>query len=307
MLPSAFSRLPVFCLVGVLTAMLVTTMAQAQTQALCTFRLFDLPDNSQGVPSDINDSGTIVGSVSYFSAGKGEGFTQTSNGNVTYYCAPGANCDVYDSFTGLTGINNAGTKVGSYAAPQSNTYGFMLKGSTFHSIQEPNAYSQTWAVQINSHNTVIGYYDDSAFNNHGFERSSDGTYTTLDYPGVAVTAPEGINSEGEIVGYYNVTYYDSPANGFTFVNGEWTTLNYPGASGTILSGISDAGVIVGAAGYASGPGTAFLYENGEFKVIAYPNSYSTNVSSISADGLIVGITDLTGPEQDVKGFAARCK
>jgi hypothetical protein len=285
----------------------ISAMAAAQTQASCTFKLFDLPDNGYGPLSDVNDSGTMVGSVPFASAGKGAGFTRTSKGKVTYYCAPTANCDVYNSFTTLTGINNAGNKVGSYAAPESDTYGFMLTGSTFTSIQEPNSASSTFATGINNHDTVIGYYLDAAFNNNGFERSSDGIYTTLDYPGAALTTPLGINSKGEIVGYYQITYYDSPANGFIYQNGEWTTLNYPGASSTLLNSVDDAGVITGSAGYASGPATAFLYENGEFKVIAYPNSYSTSAGGSSTDGLLVGITDLTGPEQDVKGFTAMCK
>jgi hypothetical protein len=285
-------------------------MAAAQSQASCKFKLFDLARNGYAIPSDINDFGTVVGSINFFSAGQGEGFTETPQGKVTYYCAPGADCNVYNSYTSFTGINDAGTKVGSYATSgsyMSTPYGFMLKGSTFTSIQEPNAYNQTFAIQINKQDTVIGYYDDSAFNDHGYERSSDGTYTTLDYPGAVDTLPLGINDNSEIVGYYQTTNSQGPAYGFAYKSGEWTMLSYPGAYSTVLSGVSDAGVIVGGAGYASGPGTAFLYENGEFKVVAVPKSYSTGISSISADGLIVGITDLTGPEQDVHGFVAKCQ
>ncbi len=230
-----------------------------------------IAQSTSSIAYDVNDSGTVVGPAPVQSSEKG--FIRTASGKATYYCAPGAGCTKYSSSTYFTGLNDSGVGVGVYKTPEMGApEGFMLKGSTFATIQEPNSVWGTSVNGINKSNTVVGSYLDNQTNSHGFQRPSSGNYTTLDFPGAQSTAPLGINSSGVIVGSYS-----SPTQGFTYQAGEWTTLDYPGASTTELNGISDAGVIVGYS-YVTTPGTAFLYENGVFKVIAVPNAYSTSVN-----------------------------
>jgi hypothetical protein len=303
MVPSTSFRLLIF---GP-AVLLISCLAAAQTKASCSFKLFDLPKSTSSVLHAVNDSGTVVGSapvqLPYPSA---SAFARTANGKVTYYCAPSADCTNYSSYTYFTGVNDADIEVGVYKTPgASDPEGFMLKGSTFTAIQEPNSVWGTYVSGINKSNAVVGYYLDNQDNDHGFLRSSDGSYTTLDFAGAQNTVPLGINDRDEIVGYYSDP--NSSPQGFAYHDGEWKTLDYPGVSFTELYGRSNAGVIIGYAGAASGPGTAFLYENGEFKVIAVPNTYSTGANGISADGLIVGMTNLNNTQAGWRGFMATCK
>jgi hypothetical protein len=295
MTPSHSIRPLIFTLVLMSTSMI----AEAQTLASCSFKLFQLPKSTSSLAYGVNDSGAVVGSAPV--SPSAQGFTRTASGAVTYYCAPGAGCTEYSSLTYFTGRNDAGVDVGVYKTPtMGDPEGFMLKGSTFTPIQEPNSVYGTYTNGINKSNTVVGSYLDSQTHSHGFQRSSEGSYITLDYPGAQNTYPLGINDNGVIVG----AYYSG--QGFIYEDGEWTTLDYPGASSTELNGISDAGVIIGNSN-ATTQGTAFLYENGVVKVIAAPNTYSTSVSAISADGLIVGMTNLNDTESGWRGFTATCK
>jgi hypothetical protein len=144
MSPSASVRSLTFSLTSMLIAtmlvsmMLVSTMAAAQTGASCTFNLFQLPQSTSSIAYDVNDSGTVVGPAPVQSSEKG--FIRTASGKATYYCAPGAGCTKYSSSTYFTGLNDSGVGVGVYKTPEMGApEGFMLKGSTSATIQEPNS------------------------------------------------------------------------------------------------------------------------------------------------------------------------
>lgn len=278
----------------------LSTTAIAQTQASCTFKLFDLPEFT-AVPRGVNDAGTVVG-VAPNDQASGQGFIRTATGKVMYYCAPGANCTVYNSSTYFTGRNDAGVSVGVYNKVNSEQEGFMLQASTFTTIQAPDTVYGTFPNALNKSNTVVGYYLDSATNSHGFQRTSEGAYTTLDYPEAQETWPAGINDDGVIVG----SYY--PGHAFIYQDGTWATVAYPGASATALVGISNTGVMIGNKN-TTNPDiiSGFLYEEGAFKLIVVPNSYSTTVNAMSADGLILGMTTLNSTGTEVRGFTATCK
>lgn len=279
---------------------LISVIAEAQTKASCSFKLFQLPESTSSLDYGVNDYGTVVGAAACGPTTT-HGFIRTAGGAVTYYSAPktGA-CTSYSGFTAFADINNAGVKAGNYKVTgASDPEGFLLNGSTFTPVKEPKSVWGTIASGINKWNSVVGSYLDYYSNSHGFKRYSNGSFITLDFPGAKNTSPMGINDNGVIVGFYSL------GHGFIYHSGNWATLNYPGASGTELNGISDANVIIGNSS-ATKQGTAFLYANGVFKVIAVPNTHSTSVHGISPNGLIVGMTNLDNTEAGWRGFTATC-
>lgn len=284
-----FRQIALFCL-------LVTTSAMmwAQTQASCSFNIFQLPSDQDQVYGS-NDYKTVVGKAVFSSNPVEKGFIRYSNGSVSYYLVP-------NSFVSyFTWRNNNGTNIGVYTTPNADTVakGFMLSGSTFTSIVHPNSVWGTNLTGINKYNSIVGWYLDSNENVHGFKRYSNGSFTALNYPASngGNTTPNGINDAGTIVGSYD-------GGGFIYHSGSWATLNYPEGT-TQLKGVSNAGVIVGVSS-ATEQGVSFLYANGTFKVINVANSFSTAVSGISADGLISGMTNLNGNQTGWRGFTATC-
>ena len=272
-----------------------TFPASAQTQASCTFSIFQLND-LQTTVFGINDYKTVVGEADFTSRPSEKGFIRYSGGGVSYYSAPNS------ATTRFTGRNDAGIGIGVYSSQSANTIakGFMLSGSTFTSIVHPNAVWGTTLTGINKYNSIVGWYLDSNENPHGFKRSSNGSFRTLQYGAGAIdTIPNGINDFGTIVGWYNTQH------GFIFHNNAWATLDYPNSSPTELKGISNSGVIVGI-NHSTQQGVSFLYTNGKFKIINIPNSFLTNVSSISPGGLMAGTANVTGDQTGWRGFTANC-
>jgi hypothetical protein len=239
---------------------------RAQTQAKCTFNIFQLND-LQTTVFGVNDYGTVVGEADFTSSPQ-KGFIRYSGSGVSYFSAPSS------AATRLTGRNDAGTSVGVYSSLNAITIakGFMLSGSAFTSIVHPNAVLGTSLTGINKYDSVVGWYYDASENQHGFKRYSNGGYAALNYPasGASPTIPQGINDGGAIVGSYGNQH------GFILHNGTWATLDYPNSSRTELLGISNAGVIVGL-NHATQQGISFMYVNGAFKTINIPNSFLTNV------------------------------
>lgn len=283
-----------FCSVAILIASPALSPLFAQSQASCSFDIFQLPSDLDEVYG-VNDFKSVVGKAEFSSTQTPQkGFIRYSGGGVSYYLVP-------NSFvTYLTGRNNNGTSVGVYTTKSADTIakGFMLSGSTVTSIVHPNAVWGTTVTGINKYNSIVGWYADANENSHGFRRNTDGSFTDLNYPGSKNgTAANGINDAGAIVGGYN-------GNGFIFHNGSWATLNYPGGS-TQLLGISNSGVIVGVSS-ATEQGVSFLYADGAFKVIEVPNSFATLVAGISPGGLIVGNVNLNGNQSGWRGFTATC-
>jgi probable HAF family extracellular repeat protein len=293
--PSLFSGLAVLWLV--LTG---SFGAFAQTQASCTFTLFQLKPSTPNHPetngvNGVNDFGTAVGEAVFSNTGRG--FIRYSGGGVTYYDAPNSVTTLFN------GRNNQGVSVGDYRdqlSLSSLSAGFILSGSHFTSFDHPKSVGGTHATGINKYNSVVGWYADANDYGHGFKRWSNGGIINLDYPNTLATFVYGINDQGTVVG----SYFDFGAalpHGFIYHGGQWATLDYPNTPGTELSGISNAGVIVGHARTLTSA-QSFLYVNGTFKLINVPNSTMTEARGISSGGLIAGITDVNGWH----GFTAMC-
>jgi probable HAF family extracellular repeat protein len=269
-------------------------IAQAQTQASCTFKLFQLnPSGKNLSPNGVNDYSTVVGQ-----AAVDQGFTRFAGGGVTYYSVPNS------ASTYFTARNDSGINVGVYSTQSASTIakGFMLKGSTFTSIVHPKAVVGTTLTGINKYNSIVGWYEDAGVGQHGFKRYSNGGFVNLNYPGSQYTLPTGINDSGTVAGWFS----DSTGeHGFIYHNGQWAPFDF-GANTTQVFGISNANKIVGVS-TSNEPPTSFIYENNVFKVISYPNAFSTQVAGISANGIITGTIILNNSDPTSgRGFTAKC-
>jgi len=216
-----------------------TFPASAQTQASCTFSIFQLND-LQTTVFGINDFKTVVGEADFTSKPE-KGFIRYSGSGVSYYSAPNSAATRFtggndsgvsyysapnSAATRFTGGNDSGVSIGVYSSQSASTIakGFMLSGSSFTSIVHPNAVWGTTLTGINKYNSIVGWYLDANENPHGFKRYSNGSFRILQFnSGTIDTIPNGINDYGTIVGWYNTQH------GFIFHNNAWATLDYPNA------------------------------------------------------------------------------
>ncbi|HEY7354088.1 MAG TPA: hypothetical protein VH596_15080 [Terriglobales bacterium] len=280
--------------------------AQAQTQASCTFKIFQLnPTDSTNPgtnPNGVNDFDSVVGAAVSppTSTITEKAFVRFSGGGVSYFSPSGA------ISTQFYARNNSGVTVGDYSDGPFQNHAFMLQGSTLTMLVDPKAKPDSTDVRgINKFNSTVGSYTDTNGKEHGFKRYSNGSFNDLNFPGGSqATNPNGINDSGAIVGSY--TAANASLNGFIFHNGSWATLNFPNTTGTELFGISNAGVIVGL-DHSTESGRAFMYSNGVFKVISVPNSFSTEATGIAPGGLITGRVNVSGSDSGDRGFTATCK
>lgn len=270
------------------------SLSYSQTQAICTFTVFQAP----GQVNAVNDFRTTLG---HSSSNPARAFIRYSGGGVSYFTAPNA------ASTSFTGRNDAGASVGFYTTQgTSSSKGFILQGSTFTSFTHPKAVRGTVLSGINKFNSSVGFYFDSAQKEHGFKRYSNGGLASLNYPGASNTGPLAINDSGTVVGSFVGSGSDGSSHGFIYHGGSWAqvddTRGDPG--NTELVGISNANVIVGVFqrldNYFS-----FLYSNGVFKDIEVPNSDATQVTDISAKGIISGNVQYN--DGSIKEFTATCK
>ena len=283
-----------------ITATLVlcsATFAYSQTQASCTFNLFQAP----GYVNGANDFHTTVGESS---SNPQLAFIRYSGGSVSYFSPPNA------AGTTLTARNDGGVSVGFYATKgTSNTTGsvakgLILQGSTFTSFSHPKGTQGTRLSGINKYNSTVGWYIDSSTIAHGFKRYSNGGLVGLDFPGASQgTTALGINDFGTVAGSFGGS---NGQHGFLYHGGSWAKVDYPSGSpgNTQLVGISNNNVAVGSFQRLS-TYISFLYANGAFKNIIVPNADSTQVTGISAQGVISG--NAAYSDGSVKSFTATCK
>lgn len=205
-------------------------------------------------------------------------------------------------FTQLSGVNDAGTVVGTWTGEAGDQNGFIQEAGgktiTFAGFNDDTA------AAINDEGTVVGDVcscGPGPFLFDGYVRSPDGSVKQVDDPlGVGETFPSGINDSGVIVG----SYADASGNGHGFMDagGKFTTIDYPGALATGVSAINNSGAIVGNYLGTDLLEHGFLYRNGKFTELdahgagTNPNGYcglnytgaGTAPTGISAGGTIVG-------------------
>src|SRR5262249_18790048 len=96
-------------------------------------------------------------------------------------------------------INDEKEAVGNYI-DATGSHGFLLRGGTFITLDDPLATQGTIANGINAAGQIVGTYTDAA-GTHGFVLSG-GTYFTLDHPSATTTQAFGINDMGQVVGEF---------------------------------------------------------------------------------------------------------
>ena len=262
-------------------------LAQAQTNASCTFHVFTIGNPASGnifVPQGINKFGTIVGFVDQ-NNGIDVGFTRFSNGAVSIFKAPNS----LDTI--IRHRNDQGINTGTFNLPgstPSNT-GFVKTSSGFQTIKFPGA-RQTFVAGSNKFGTIVGDYIGTDNHFHGFKLKS-GKFTTIHPNGAVDTFVNGVNDSGVIVGAFSTGGVDN--QGFVDRNGAISTLTFPGEvgfGGTTLNDISNTGVIVGMVWTGSDTHRAILHNSGGFKFIPVPVSSgaNSNATGISNSNVIVG-------------------
>ena len=267
-------------------------LSYSQTQATCTFTLFQAPGQVNGV----NDFHTTVGQSN---TNIQLAFIRFSGGGISYFSPPNA------AATSLNARNDGGVSVGFYSTQGSTSTiskGVIVTGSTFTTFTHPKSVLGTRLTGINKYNSTVGWYLDSGEIPHGFKRYSNGGLQTLDFPGSGGTNPAAINDFGTVAGSF--TDISGGQHGFVYHGGTWAQVDYPGSNGqTQLVGISNGNVVVGFSTLQE-PYVSFIYVNGVFKTISVPNSFSTNVTNISANGVISGNVAYTSSSS---AFTATCK
>jgi hypothetical protein len=202
-------------------------------------------------PSDINDSGVVVGE-SIPASGLGVGFVLDGT-TLTQLNAPYPNACI----TFASSVNDAGTVVGEYEMNSDCTAedgwseaGFIWSSGTFSQAPSYPGSIDSTATGINSAGDMVG----GALN--GTETADigwllkGGVFTPINYPGFVFTEPLAVNDSDEIVGYYCAESFadcqdTGPYLGFLYKNGTFTTITVPGVPATYLYGINNKGEVSG--------------------------------------------------------------
>jgi hypothetical protein len=296
----------------------MASVAQAQTQAFCTFTTFSaFRQTSTGswelFPSGINDYATVVGvAEDSNSQAQAQGFTRWSNGGISFYKAKPSGAAV-DTF--FSDRNNKGVTIGVAGTLLASSVPFSLQGSTFTSLAltiGTKTYTANFSpARINNWGTIVGFYFDSAGIAHGFKRWSNGQAIALNFPGAKETFAEGINDHGTIIGWYSATLPpNEQRHGFIYHNGQWATLDYPSNTiQTSLTGIDNANMIIGETDAGGFFQFSFIYANGTFKKVA-PLPNGQNPPLLTGISLVKGlITGWVGgiSLSNLTGFIGTCK
>jgi hypothetical protein len=198
--------------------------------------------------------------------------------------------------------------VGYYTATNGVTHGFLYRGGTFTTLDDPEAggpYSEfyyyvtggTWAYGIENGN-IVGDYTDSSGNVHGF-LYEDSNYTTMDDPDATYAANGGWGthllgiSGGNIVGYLDIVGVPYGTTEGMLYNG----IGYNSFYGNTANGIA-GGNIVGASGnsgylaagdFVSLDGTPYF--TGSYVTLNVPGAGTTGANGIAGNTFVGSYTD----------------
>ena len=158
---------------------------------------FSVPGALGGVfATVVNRSRTIAGSVGV--QGGVQGFFRPAHGTAALFGDP-------HHGVGVTGINDAGTIVGTFFDQTSvfdQTFVAFVRTSDgiITTFLGPNGSTAAQAWGINKSGTIAGTFVDGSYTQHGFIRAADGTYTTFDIDGASAIEVRAINDKGAIAG-----------------------------------------------------------------------------------------------------------
>jgi uncharacterized membrane protein len=195
-------------------------------------------------------------------------------------------------FTVPTGINAAGTVLGSWYDSSYTEHGFTYANGTVTTFDDPNGVFGTNPSGINAKGEIVGSYYDASFGEHGFiytTKKGKPVFTTVDAPGSNGTGLSAITGRGLIygagVGAANAQYV------FTDKNGVFNTVI--DANDPAVFGASDTGDLAGAY-YASYPPVGFVYVKGRAISIPTAGLQTSTAYSINKKGVAVGYATTTG-------------
>jgi uncharacterized membrane protein len=203
-------------------------------------------------------------------------------------------------------INNWGEVVGSYNDSNDVGHGYIERGGSFTTLDDPAGASGTsFAAGINDFGVVGGGYADADGTPHGFIYE-DGRFTTIDdpLPG-AVTVVAAMNDAGVIFGDF--VNRNGGSRGFVDQGGHFSTIDAPGSTGTFLGDLNNVGDATGnyITGSVQPPGYAFVLRHGRFMTLSDPRAVplTTLCSGLNDLGAVVG--GFTGKDGNANGFLYR--
>jgi len=273
--------------------------AQCGTQPLKV----PLPARASISPSDLNDKGAIVGTLTSVTPAGTESFTGFlfSQGVFTHFRFPGS----IDTRPG--DINNHGVIVGSFTLNFNGpSHAFMVHNGVFTEIKLPGfPNADVSAAGINDLGDITG----AVFANgvHQSYLLHQGKVTLISFPGaLGGTAAASINNAGVIVGVFRTGPESTDhAGGFTWKNGVFTTVEVPGSNDTFPLKINDKGVIVGLDFDSQDVNRGFAFANGQFFNLV-PDPVGTDVFALNNFNNVLGQiqSGAFGPGGLFKGFCS---
>ena len=186
--------------------------------------------------------------------------------------------------TSGSGLNDAGTAVGSVELTNGEQRGYLFQEGTCYPFDFPNA-SATFANAIGSNGVVVGAWDDSARHRHGFFFT--GQWNNYDVPGSTGTSIEAIGGDSNaiLVGQFATA---SRTSGFYVVAGRAFLVDVPGATSTNLTGITKDDVLLGSYTTPDNLNHGFYIVHGMIYTFDVPNARHTIPVSINDNYEIVG-------------------
>ena len=205
-----------------------------------TFVVFDPSDSTNTFPTEINNSGQIVGFINTSQANKQRGFMRDADGVITEFDAPSP-C----TSTAATRINNADTVAGICIDQVSNqSYGFVRDAQGNFTLFNPPGAFNINVVSINAPGQIAGTFFDAANVQHCYVRNPDGTFTIFEVPGSGDV--RSFNDSGVITGEFADTSQGNKVRGYIRDrNGNLTFFDVPQASRTEPASLNDSAVITG--------------------------------------------------------------
>jgi uncharacterized membrane protein len=291
-----FSQALVICSVLSMSPALFA-QAQCGTQPLKV----PLPPRARISPSDLDDKGGIVGTLTSVTPAGTESFTGFlfSQGVFTHFRFPGS------IDTRPEDINNHSVIVGSFTfAFNGPSHPFMVRNGVFTEIKLPGfPNADAIAAGINDLGDITG-----VITANGVVQSyllHQGKVTLISFPGAAGgTFARSINNAGVIVGVFRTGPESTAhAGGFTWKNGVFTTIEVPGSNDTFPSKINDKGVIVGLDFDSQDINRGFALVDGKFFNLV-PDPDGTDVFALNNFNNVLGQTFSTGSVGLFKGFCS---
>jgi len=275
---------------GLVLALAASLCAYAAAPVLPAYSLTLIPEPphaSQLVPTAINSSGQVTGSILWFPGQPAHAFIYsdgvlTDIGTLVY---PGSN--IIGGASGLS-INDAGIVVGTVADPfaLSWSFGFVYENGKMTGLQGATGFPNCTATAINDLQLIVGGCSSLA-------SSFAAIYTN--------NTPQPIGSAGGLataVNAYGQVVVAGTTSGFVYDNGVVTTI--PAISGSSPMqvpkplAINNAGQVVGTQAVTSGY-LVFLYSSGATNALAgLAASPDHPFANINNAGQVVGYQFVSG-------------